>query len=162
MTNKSDFQERPDGRFRKVSTAGQVNDPTAKAGPLKATAAEQELKGTELKGERTLKADELLAERQLTHEELLAEHLKTKKLLGQAQAKNKDLLEAVRYRDRKISKLGQGVTGNVGRVVGSNVTDHSHLGEVEGTVKVPAQAKTVPKSATKTVVQAKKTGTLKN
>lgn len=134
MANKGNFQERS------------ANKPNTTAGPTKATAAEQSQKGTELKDERVLKADELLAERNLTHEELLAEHQKTKKLLSASQTKNKDLLEAVRYRDRKIAKLGPGETGTAGKVVGSNTTDHSHLGEAKSTVEVPAQAKTAPKA----------------
>ena len=150
MTKQSDFREGPEKK----------NVPTA--GPTEATAAEQELKGKELKDERTLKAEELLAERNLTHEELLAEHQKTKKLLAASQAKVKDLLEAVRYRDRKIAKLGPGVSGTVGKVVGSNVTDHSHLGEAVSETEVHAQTKPAQKTAAKAVAPAKKTATTKH
>ena len=77
----------------------------------------------------------------LSNEELLAENVKVKKQLAASQAKVKDLTEAVRYRDRKI-RLG--VTGGGrGKVVGSNVMDHSHLGEAKE-VTVPAQAVAKP------------------
>lgn len=75
---------------------------------------------------------------------------KTKKELKASQAKVKDLQEAVRYRDRKIAKLGPGATSSTRKVIGSNVTDHSHLGEAEGTTEVPAQTRIAPK-ASKTV-----------
>lgn len=149
---EGDFQERQ--KTKSVSTAG--------FGPSPSAAAEQKLKGSELKDERTVKADELLAERNLTHEELLALHLSTKKLLVQAQAKNKDLLEAVRYRDRKIQKLGPGVAGT-GKVVGSNTMDHSHLGEAVVVEKVTAQANLATKAVTaKTVAPSKKAVVPKN
>jgi hypothetical protein len=141
MKAQSNFQKLPDP---KVTTAG----------PDKAVAAEQKLKGNELGNERTLKSKELLSERELTHEELLAEHTKTKKLLATSQEKVKDLTEAVRYRDRKISKLGtSGGTG--GRTVGSNVMDHSHLGEAKAHVETPAQVKALPAPVAKAATTRK-------
>jgi len=156
MTKQSsDFQERPSKASTTTVVPKTKEASTAGPGPTEATAAEQKLKGEELKGERELKADELLAERNLTKEELLAEHQKTKKLLAASQAKVKDLLEAVRYRDRKISKLGPAGAGTVGKVVGSNVTDHSGLGIAEVPAEVHAQAKAVPKTAAKKPSAAK-------
>lgn len=77
----------------------------------------------------------------LSNSDLLTENIKLKKQFTASQAKVKDLIEAVRYRDRKI-RLG--VTGGGrGKVVGSNVMDHSHLGEAKE-VTVPAQAVAKP------------------
>lgn len=132
MTKQSDyFSGGPDLSNKKGFTAGL---------PSEAAAAEQSLKGKELKDERSLKGTELLAERELKIKELTSS-------LAARQKKVKELLEAVRYRDRKISKLGPaGLTGS-GKVIGANVTDHSSLGVAEVPVEVPAQAKTAAKAA---------------
>lgn len=130
-----------------VSGSGGVQKDTLTAGPSKAAAAEQSEKGKELAAERLLKTEQLLAERTLKVKQLEADSVKDKAVVSKLQAKVKDLLEAVRYRDRKIRNLGLGTAPVARKVIGSNVMDHSRLGEAEGTVIVPTQAKAATKQA---------------